>query len=499
MPRLAVADVARPVNMPRARPEDFGAGVGRAVTGLGRATVRTAEVLGAAADQQARYKATQYRATLLDDTRAILSDPNNLDQRDSLFEKARLARSREFLGGDHRTFEREARVIDAQLGGMLGHETRREGIAQGQAAVSDTLDALADEWARADGNDGEQVTIAQRAENAIESAFGSGLFDEDMRRDSKEQFVSRSRTATVTRLIREDPLSAAEMLKDPVQGMNERTRQELLTRSVNSYGQVLRQERQARLDAERALEAAEKERAEEAELALVELDAAGSLTEPEVMRVSELIGSERSRIWIDRARSGAGGSGGGGGGSSTDPVVYVRLTEAVANGIDVRVEARDAYIAGQLSKPAYDDLVDRDQAARFGSARKHIVTSLDLGQTIVQGPGGAGAVAAAKSREAQALREFDQWHDDNRAATPEEAFLKAESLVRRATIVDLSENSVFNLTPQLIRRTPDGRVDELGSLQAIGDAGLSEAQQDTEFAYLERLLELERISDAGGR
>jgi len=455
---------------------------------IGKELDRTARVVNASLDQGARHAATQYKVKAQNLARELMSNPNNLHERQELFDKGKKRIRKEFNRGtlSRSVFDREAGVIDEQIGGALAHETRKEGIGQAQASLADTLDALADEWAQASGEEGLQVTVDARASAALMSAFDSGIADEDFIRDAERRYHKRQNLAIAERLIREDPEEASMILSQPQPGLAEFERERLRTRASKSYIAKLKAERLSAKDAAKALEDAEKESAEQAELRLLELDASGDLEIEHVAQASGVVGSARSRIWLDRARKGPSSP-------NVDPDVYVALDTQARSGLDVREDAKSAYLRGDLTKSAYDDLLDDAQRIRFGDARKRVVESLKLDNAILDG----NAAAAAKSRLSHALRTFDAFRLNNEDATREESFAIADQLVAQATVADLSEVAIFNLTPQHLVRV-NGLIDEDATNLSIEDSGLNEDQKELEFQALERLLELERRRDAAG-
>lgn len=490
MPSLIQRNAAGPVGTPRANPDDFGAGQARGMRQVGRTVDRTAQVLNAAMDQRARLAATQYQAEAQNLARELMSDPGNLAERPALFEKQRKRLRSRYAKGpiSAQTFDQQVGVIDERLGGILEHETRREGIVQGQAALADTLDALSDERAQAFGDASLEAQIDRKAQAALDSGLDSGLIDDNLARDNLNRYNGRHRRSVIEMLVREDPKSAAELLTQPTPGLDEFQRQALLTRSLNAYAAELKAQRMAEEDAAKALEEAEEEAAEAAEIDLLEKDAAGTLTIFDVTSVATLIESERGRLWLDRARDG-----GGGGGSGVNAAVYVKLDERARQGLDIRRDAREAYLRGELNKGAYDDLLNDDQRSRFGDARKHLSISLDVSNATFNSN---TTRAIAQQRQALALRSFDSYRLNNPGATREEAMGVAEQLVKQGTIADMSDVAAFNLNPATMVRGADGRIDEAASNEALEASGLSEPQKDLEFQALERLVEIEQRQQA---
>jgi len=486
-PKLIVNEPARPVPRPTASPGDFGAAEAQATTQVGRSMSATASVMGAAMDQRARYKATQYRSALNDAAQEILDDPN-LEGREERLEQARRSLSREYRAGNTSTFDREASLFESQIGARFRHQTRLHAIELGQSDLSDHLQSLSDEWARADGDEDAQADALSRAQGAVDGALESGLIDANLADESLRRFQRNGARGRFAKLLREDPEAAVMLVSEPREGVDEVERQGLLTQALNAHAGVLRAERLADEARAKAEEDAEAQRIEDIERDFVEMDGRGELSVGDVLASMAFLDADTGRLWLDRARSG-GGSGRGG---SIDRVAHLRLQDVVASG-DPMAEKniRDAYRDGAITKGIYDELLDEDLRHRFGAANKYLIDSLDTGEIILDGP----AAMPLMARRADALREFDDWKRDNKESTRSEAMRVADHIARSAQMVDTSGIAAFQLQPTYLVGKP--MEPDFEATEAAIDDALEAGDLDVRGAAYElRLLEnLRRISD----
>lgn len=500
MPKLIVEQPATPTGLPRADSRVFGGGAAQGLGQLGRTVSRSAEILNAASDARGSINATRYRLEYEQAAQEILTNPNNLYERDSL-----LADARRKLVAKHRgkigtvAFDREAGLIDRQVSGFVTNRTNLEAIEQAQADTIDKLDELADRWAQASGDLEEQSLVEQMASNRIEAAHTSGIIGDDLGREYLERFDQRRGRAMFTRLLREDPGKAARILSQPVDGFDEIQRQEMLTQSLRAYQSRLKAERQAIEDAERAEKDAFKLQAAEIERDFIEADAAGTLTVPMVTSQVDNLSPDVGRQWLDRARGG-----GEGGSSKRNPSVWLDLdTRARAGDPTVEEDANRAYRMGEITQADYRSIVDDDLSARHGDPKRRLLQSFDTGATILDG----AAASALAARRDRAIDDLEVWLKANPEASREDAMERARHISKTAQFIDPESIGVFNLQPTQLRRGPatttgPGPIDFDATKDAIEEAvergELSEFGAEYEHLLLDRLMRLERQNQPEG-
>lgn len=505
MPKLAITEDQTPTNLPQAGAGSFGAQEGAAARQMGRTIQQAASSLNAALDQRGRRNASAYQADLYALEQEVLATPD-MAKRGDLFEQGKRqlnAKHRKGIGSTA-AFDREVGMIDQRIGADFRLKNNLQMVEQGQTDLTDHLGDLSDEWAMAAGDPDARADVEDRATAAIRSAIDSGLIDERMGQESVERFRRRGTRAELTRLFREDPESALVMLRNPLEGIDEGERQELITRGVAAHEAYLRDERLRELEIRKAEEAEAAARKEQVEQELVNADAKGQLSVSLVQSLVPVLGADDGRLWLDRARSGGGG--GGPGGNRADRTLYIDLDEkARAGDPTVQKKIIQAYADGRITKSMYDELTDAQLSNRWGRGRKHLYTSLDPGEVILQD---AGAAAVMASRRAQAEREFDAFREANPDATVDEVMRRADHIAKTAQDIDVESIGAFNLRPSsLVQRTvtvtgADGKqvnrtVYDYEATEDEITSAVESGEQSAEWGALEmRLLErLQKIDE----
>lgn len=358
---------------------------------------------------------------------------------------------------------------------------------RGRAQLDAGLDTLAGMLARTDDPIRRQQ-IEDMASVSLQDGVTAGYLDAVEAGNLGRKFLGRADEVKLRGLIIDDPEAALQALNDPDQFANidEVQRTQLMdtaTRRVDSLrSDRIRLAEKAERDAAKALEL----QRDEIEKSLLARDADGTLTRDDVEAARPDLTPTAYKAMLAALDPETPDV-------VEDPALLADLFVGVADR-DIAAEATDAFKAGRIKKETFTTLLTQNRQMRAGnapetpykSARALVSTTLDPGQ-LLSGP----AASIARSGQAQALVEFDNWAAAHPQATRSEAQEEAQNTIRRYQVINYEQMSLATGLPRYFAGTRDALsfadldAAEARVLAELDGGGMSRAQADQELRKIE--------------
>lgn len=493
MPRLLLAEPQALAQMPSSNPNVYGAQIGAQMQETGRLTQALGQVLNEYADSQSRTAAIRYEQDLKAGADEISRDPDIAGRSQKLDDLANKLRSAYTPKLGNRN-EYESRVGFATNDVRLSLMSKTKDDATAEIRLGAEQEAtFRVQQAAATGDDQEIGIALVEAQNAFDDARLAYTPNQRMAAFQKVAGEGiRTLADTNPKIALKYIDQIGPMLGPEVQAVY---REEAMTNIRQAAAaQVAEDDRLYKLN-----ERAEKERSEQAETDLVQLDAAGSLTAGEVNRQiqSGALSPAAGRRWLAHVRKGPDGAGGG----SLDRDLYVRLSEAADRGESITDEVNQAYLDLKIGKPEHDALVGRRSDVVFKEPRKAILGALD--------PKAYG-MQAEKMRmpelRADAVLAYDRWVRSNPDASIEQAEEKAQELIKAKLSTGKRNKTAKSLAftsglgnGKRIETQEDVDAAAVGLRKKLESGGMKQDQYDAEMLKLDDLAQsIEADAKMGG-
>lgn len=170
-------------------------------------------------------------------------------------------------------------------------------------------------------------------------------------------------------------------------------------------------------------------------------------------------------------------AGAGGGSPQRNAMAYADLRDRAGRGQDVRTEAREALIRGDIEKGDYDRLTGEVEQQRPGWYKRgtdFIATSAGVSDLNPD--------PAAAQRKAQMLDDWGAWADENPKASETEARDAYRRIVSEYAIIDYNQLTLVKRAPRFLvgnRMQPDFDGTEAATVKALEDGTITpqEAQR----------------------
>lgn len=207
-----------------------------------------------------------------------------------------------------------------------------------------------------------------------------------------------------------------------------------------------------------------------------ELLAAGKLTTEWIRDNRDNLSPQDVRYFLNKAT--------GGGDGTRDLVTYADLSDRAAAGEDVRRDARDALLRGDILKADFDRVTSMSSGERPGWYKR--------GAQFI---GGSAAVSdlnpdpAAAQRKAQMLDDWDQWAVANPKATDDEARTAYNRIVDEYSIIDRSKMVLTMRKPMFLvggYQAPDLAATKAQTVKAFREERIDRAEFDRQAALIQQ-------------
>lgn len=336
----------------------------------------------------------------------------------------------------------------------------------GRAQLNQGLDTLSAMMAQTSDPIRRQQ-IQSAADLAIQDGINAGYLTAVQGGEASRKFIGSADEAAVRGLIIANPDAALQALQDPQRfaGLDEVKRTSLVdmaTRRVDSLrSDRIRLAEKADRDAEKQLklqgDAAEKDlwgKLHDGTLSRDDIEAQRRVLDPAAYK-GLLVGLDKHND--DRA---------------VDDIDTVARLQNLVGSQDIASDATEALKSGHLKVDTFNSLMEKNRQFRasnapdspYKSGRSLISTTLDPG-SLLSGP----AATIARSGQAQALVEFDNWTAANPQASRADALVEAQNTIRRYQVINFDQMSLATGLPRTYS----------GSRKALTAADLDRAEQQT--------------------
>lgn len=395
---------------------------------------------------------------------------------------AQRERAKELRGEYAAEFENRLRTLGAQESLNIRSWAREESARATRVDAESDLQKLSARFA-----DAGTPSILEQAEEILLRATEDGAYGIDEVSQVREDWLSRTAADRAAVLLHKDPLLAKEAIESGEGIFNqipERVRIGFLEQAEGRIESSLRERELREKDLRDRV-------SDEVRKGLVRLAAPGGpgITREDVEAVSEYLDASQFEHAMKlvssggRLRDGRGGS----------PEVFISLSTAASAGENVQSGADSALLAGEITRPEYDQILGVSRKRVFGDAVRYVVESTKVSE--------ANNDPAARLRSAEAVAQMNDWILRNPESSREEASKKAREIVRDAVFVDLSQDlgllkpTVLSQRPSSLEEVEMARNETLRQfMRSYGlEASLETARDDLDVAIQENPAAVRRL------
>lgn len=331
-----------------------------------------------------------------------------------------------------------------------------------EASVAQSVETAANYAERPDRIDGELAT--QRS--VIKGLAARKGWDEAQTARALTKSETQTHSAVVGRLLLDNKFSAAgRYLAEKSSRMTDPVVEQLQRRIILEEEQgVVRQERAFKRAAEDVIKHGDK------------LLSTGQLDAGWIERNRSILPHEEYRHFLRKLNGDDDASG------PRDSRLYSDLREQSGSGLDVRQEARDALLKGQIRSSDYDRILGEVEGSRPGWYKRgsqYISTSAAVSDLNPD--------PAAAQRKADMLDDWDTWVRENPKATESDAQTSYHRIVEEYQIINTNQMTLTKRAPRFLsgtRNEPDLDATESETVRAFEDQEIDRTEFERQAALI---------------
>lgn len=478
----------------RADAADFGGAQAEALEQRGQLVRQVGGALAEVASDEERLYAARQKARVGrqaaelaagDDELALRfeTDPD-LDTQEERFEKDRADRLRaaqaQLPDEFHELLEERAFASGAHTRGRIRAGITRRRLEDSRADLAEAGRQESDRAARAT-SPGQRDQIREGFRGDVSAQQEAGVLNQAQADALLREFDRGVSGADVREMIAADPLRALSEMQDPqsamLRGYDAEEVEVWKERALDAYRQQLGEQRAARAEVRANLERAEKDAREAAMRGVIDAAAGGdpAALAAQLQQNRDLLSPEQyeqGRKWL---RNGSFAT------QRTNPQLYIELSNQAARGVPVGPVADEAVVQGLLSASDRDKLLRLSQGKRFDGARNLLEAPTRRGVLDKYDP-------TKSLRDAEMLKEFDDWAIEHPEATSKEAADQAYGMLQRAGYREAATLEPPAFSPA--GATPDEIEAQAAARWKAGK--ISAAQRDAELERAEALRDVQQ-------